>query len=201
VRDVVPYPPESGDEIKLRDVARIRKALVRVFGEVSVAEDIESMVDRDDGYIPLTRQVVTIVRRGSRLLSDEGAAVKIHHHRKGRMLPAKPGSPDVEGQAILAGNLRILPELIQMNVKLRTWVPDGQGISDPLPWRGKFGRKKAIGSARVCAIRHAFEDPDTIFRHSSSDLAVGCPNDRKLIVACGGQTSRMESCEGGNARI
>jgi hypothetical protein len=36
----------------------------------------------------------------------------------------KSRSPDVEDQAVLAGNLRILPEFVQMHVNLRTGAPE-----------------------------------------------------------------------------
>jgi hypothetical protein len=112
------------------------------------------------------------------------------------MLLLESRSPYVEDQAVLAGNLRILPEFVQMHVELRTGAPEGQGIPDPLPWRKRLRGQKTIGSARLRAIMYAFEDSDAVFRNSSPYLATGGSDDRKLIVTRGGQPSRMKSCEG-----
>jgi hypothetical protein len=111
------------------------------------------------------------------------------------MLLLESRSPYVEDQAVLAGSLRILPEFIQMHVKLRTGAPESQSIPDPLPWRERLRGQETIGSARVRAIMYAFKDSYAVFRNSSPYLATGGIDDRKLIVTRGGQPPRMKSCE------
>ncbi len=184
VLDVVTDPPERRDEVLNADVRRLRPLLAAEVGEVQKAEDVQTMIDRDDDHVFLLREVRAVVEQVVARTGREPAAV--HPDHDGARGIVEAGREHVHGQAVFA--LRgVAVERRHDGRRLLGIGRNGRSegnlevILDARPRRGLLRRHEAIGAAGRRAVRDAPELMDALLEQTAhtAGLSLGNAADRR----------------------
>ena len=143
-RDVAADPAQRQDQIELPGIAAVGKP-IRQAGKIEIAERVQPVIDRHDDDVARRRERPAVILGIDDAAVRIGAAVDIDHHRAAGAR-VRPGRPDIEEQAILAGGAD--------PAGLRRGRREAGGIGDIAIGQRRAGRLKP-GRARVLSVPDA----------------------------------------------
>ena len=152
--DVVPHPGERGDLVEQAEVG----AVVAV-AEVEEPVGARAPVDRHADHAVAGEAAAVVAPAGG---VAEGAARAPHHHRK----PARSrvGGPDVEVQAVVAGNGGVEEHaggVVAVELRLRWLGTESGGVADTGPRLHRLRRSEPVGADGRRGVRDAQKRMDS----------------------------------------